>query len=517
MFGFVKSVVIFGFVALSAVGLSTTARANGNYSHLWMAMSARDYLPAGEQRDMVFRADMVDVLRNGAMYPDGGYAVGDGYGEISHWEPFHTAYLNWIKENFSPPWSDEAITHIVFLMGMTAHGISDQLYDGMFLERHEYFDENDGGSLQYGVDGATDSCFAATQGPMTEPAAWAPYETLAPLYQGLGHTVEPSTIELGQNFVVFAVTHANIEAGKPELIAEYMEMLPYACGHQDDPNEPGSPISHGPSIAKYWQVLWSRLNGDDGFAQDLVGSYFSKNSSWEYPQDYQSPDSWVSFMMPRGLDTSTVNSDTVYVTDEGGNVIPTYAQVYYGRDSHLINIKPLQNWTDDMTFTVNVELGIASWDGVQLGAPHSFVFSTKSAPYVEQPPEMAEDSGMTPEVSEDVAITDAGVNDATDPGDGDVTGLPADVDVYVGLDTAEGHDATVADDVDVSATADSAVATTDLVGVVDNGGASEGPTSSDAGSCSSDPHGPASGTAVYAFILLGLAFMAMRGRNLLRR
>ncbi len=140
--------------------------ANGNYSHNWIAMDSLNYVEKGDLRDLLTREDLLVMLRNGAMYPDGGYGIDDDYGEISHWEPFHLTYLDWIRTQFKPPWSDEAAQHIAFLMGMAAHGLSDQLYDGMYLTRHEFYDINHSDATLGGVDTATDACFAATQGPM---------------------------------------------------------------------------------------------------------------------------------------------------------------------------------------------------------------------------------------------------------------------------------------------------------------------------------------------------------------
>jgi len=84
----------------ATVFLPLPARANGQTSHLWISDTALDQLPDGELRDFLTRDDLQLMLRNGSMFPDGGYAVGDGYGEIAHWEPFQTAYLVWIRDSF---------------------------------------------------------------------------------------------------------------------------------------------------------------------------------------------------------------------------------------------------------------------------------------------------------------------------------------------------------------------------------------------------------------------------------
>ena len=369
--------------ALTCLGAGgEPARANGNYSHLWMATDALQYLDPGELRDLLTREDLRRMLRNGAMFPDGGYAVGDGYGEISHWEPFQRTYLEWIRATFQPPWSDEAAQHIAFLMGMAAHGMSDQLYDGMYLERHEHYDEFGSEATLFGVDGATDACFAVSHGLMDPPDPWVPAENLAPLYDALqGHQVTPETITEGQALVVVAVLVANDAVSNPDVVEdEYMEIYPWACGHQNDPTVPGSPPTHGPALARYWQVLWDQLHGHEDFDQPLLGSFTSGMTSYDVPRDAGIPDSWVSAALPRGLDPATVNGDSVTVTGEDGEEHPVTLHVYYGAHSHLVNIKPQDDWAPNMEYTVTLSSPLASWDGIPLEDPRSFSFSTGAAP-----------------------------------------------------------------------------------------------------------------------------------------
>jgi len=356
--------------------------ANGNYSHLWMATDALNYLEDGELKDLLANPDLLYVIQNGAMYPDGGYAVGDGYGEISHWEPFHVAYLEWIRNNFQPPWSQEAQQHIAFLMGMSAHGISDQLYDGMYLERHEFYDENGDSATMIGVDGATDACFAASQGiPMPIPEKFVPAEILAPLYETVsGHVVTPKTILQGQDIIVIAVMVANDAIDNPDTVAEYMEIYPFACGNQNNPEVPGAPPTHGPVIAKHWQVLWERLNGNDAFNQPLSGTFYSDSSPYNQVTDSSLPDSWVSFALPHGLNPSTVNTDTVVVTDQTQVAHPIKLNVYYGWNSHLVNIKPTEDWAVDTQYTVTISPPITDFEDRTMEASHSFTFSTGEEP-----------------------------------------------------------------------------------------------------------------------------------------
>ena len=356
--------------------VSSAVWANGNYSHMWIATDAIGYLEEGPLLDLLGQDGLLEVLQNGAMFPDGGYAVDDGYGEMGHWEPFHLTYLDWIRTTYEPPWSDEAARHVAFLMGMAAHGMSDQLYDGMYLQRHKHYDEHGDSATQFGVDGATDVCFAATQGPAKAPPAWVPAEVMASLFGELGHEVAPEKITQGQTLIGFVVGFDSAQAQDPDVMAEYMEVYPWACGNQDNPAVPGSPVTHGPAVARYWEALWGRLHGHEAFDEDLLGAFFTGGTPYEQPQDGGTPDAWVSFALPRGLEPGTVTPDTVTVVGEDGLTHPFGLHVYYGRHSHLVNIKPQEDWAPDMRYDVTIAPPIQSWEGTELAATHTFFFST---------------------------------------------------------------------------------------------------------------------------------------------
>ena len=111
------------------------ALANGQSTHLWITEHALTHLPDGELKDIVSDPANRQMLRNGTMFPDGGYAVSDDYGEIAHWEGFQSAYREWIENNYPQPFSDAGAQHVAFLMGMASHGMADQVFDSLFMER----------------------------------------------------------------------------------------------------------------------------------------------------------------------------------------------------------------------------------------------------------------------------------------------------------------------------------------------------------------------------------------------
>ena len=96
-----------------------------------------------------------------------GYPIDDPYAEIAHWEPFQKAYLQWIKESFEPPYDQEALEHIAFLMGLASHGMADQTFDSMYMSRAKVYDADSDWTRS--MDEATDVAFIAQTHPQPVP------------------------------------------------------------------------------------------------------------------------------------------------------------------------------------------------------------------------------------------------------------------------------------------------------------------------------------------------------------
>jgi hypothetical protein len=358
------------------------ASANGNVSHIRATLWAVDQLPQGELRELLERDDLDVMLQNGANFPDGGYAVNDGYGEIAHWEPFQSAYLDWIAESFEPPWTDEAAGHIAFLMGMASHGMCDQLYDSMYLRRGGVHDEGSPGS-NIGMDGSTDVCLAAEAGGLEPPEFWVPDALMAELMvDEMGHAVDASTIADGQALVAFSVYFVSEVSEDPVQVAEHREAYPWSCDHQMDLAVPGSAQVAAAAIAVYWQRLWDRLAGGDPLEKPLMAAYPVADQTGHRidPEDIES---MVSFVVSRGLDADSATGDSIVVTDADGAERAADIHVYYGHHSHVVNLHPVEGWAEAGPHTVAVE-GLRAWDGGE-HAPFSFQFTT--ADFETDPPD----------------------------------------------------------------------------------------------------------------------------------
>jgi MYXO-CTERM domain-containing protein len=357
-----------------AWGAPGVAWANGNESHLWVSLWARDALPEGDLRSLLEAQDL--ALRNGSNFPDGGYAIDDGYGEIAHWEPFQSAYLDWIVAHHQPPWSDEAQAHIAFLMGMASHGMSDQTYDCAYLARSDVYDAGSPGT-SIGRDGATDVALVAAAGCAEPPSGWVPEELMAQLMlEQAEHEVEPDTIGDGNALVLFSMHIICGAAEDEELTAEYVAAYPWAGAHQMDPDQPGNPPHTAPVVAAYWQALWAQLHGEDPLGEPLIGQ-FPPADAGGWPSETDSIDAMVSFVIARGVDTDSIGEGGITVRDAQGLDLPFELHRCYG--SHVLGLKPTEGWTADSVHTVEVGPGLLTWDGRTL-EPFAFEFDTTPVP-----------------------------------------------------------------------------------------------------------------------------------------
>ena len=354
------------------------AAANGNVSHLWVTLWAVDELPDGELKDLLTRDEVDLALRNGANFPDGGYAVNDGYGEIAHWEPFQSAYLDWIVDNYEPPWSDEAAEHIAFLMGMASHGMSDQVYDSMYLSRAGIYDEGAPGS-SIGMDGSTDVALAAEAGPLEAPELWIPDDVMAELMvEKMGYPVEAGTIRDGQALVAFSLYYVSNASLDPAQVAEHNDAYPWACAHQMDEGVPGSPPTTTPVVAAYWLRLWARLHGEDPLSDPLLARFPAADATG-HPSDATDIEAMVSFVVARGLHSESVGAETVTVADADGQELATDLHLYYGHNSHVVNLRPVDGWTEGDSHTVTAGPGLRSWDDQDYDT-FTFAFETDEDP-----------------------------------------------------------------------------------------------------------------------------------------
>ena len=355
---------------LALLALHAPALANGQTSHLWITDAALERLPEGELKDLLTREDLRPWLRNGTMFPDGGYAVDDGYGEIAHWEPFQSLYLDWIVEDFSPPWSDEAAQHIAFLMGLASHGMADQVYDALYLEEG-YIEDADSEWSRYSADEAADVVFSSLTGPQEVPEDVVPYALMVELFDVYGHEVSVETLEDGQSLLRVAVNLVGQFGQTESAVQLYTARFPWVTSHQQDPLEWGKPADEADVIAIYWQVLWERLHGEDWMSEPVIAT-FPASPDDGLPLSAGDYDARPAVVFARGNADDDVRAGLVSVSDAEGADFSVEPDLYYRNSSHVLLFVPEMDWVEDQIYTVTVQPGVEFLDGRALEEPWSF-------------------------------------------------------------------------------------------------------------------------------------------------
>ena len=316
--------------------------ANGQSSHLWISSRAIDHLPNGELKQLMQDPSVERQWKNGTMFPDGGYAVNDDYGEIAHWESFQIAYLKWIRETYSPPWSVEAKEHIAFLMGLGSHGLADQSFDAMYFRRAYVYDADSMWTDSFDV--ATDVTFVSETIVQETVDVWVPYEPLLAIFANQGHSVANSIVDQGQSRLNIAVYWVGATSSQPTLVEEYRTQFPWGTSNQQNLDIPGNPEMESQIVAQYWQGLWTQLHSQS--VDEVLLFTHPADGTGGHPTDHLDIEAGLSMGLSIGIDADALRPEHVQIRAPSGEFHPVVVDVFYGQDSHIINVEPLEDWSD---------------------------------------------------------------------------------------------------------------------------------------------------------------------------
>lgn len=369
------------------LALPSPALANGQSTHIWISVEALARLPDGPVRDLLSQPDLRSPLVNGTMFPDWGYASGDrDHGEASHWEPFQTAYLRWIQDNYAAPYTDaQAAPHVAFLFGMASHGMADEHFDSLFMERSRCYDpgweQDDVASL----DTASDVLFMAQVGGIPAPEPFLPTDALATVYATVmpDQPLDLEGLAWGNQLLHVAVASVDALRQNEERIATFTDLYPWSTERFQDESTPGSPPDEAEVVARTWLRLWDRLQGTATF-DDPVLKMSPAPGSYEHPLDATTPEARVHLAFAHGVRASTL--DTVTVTDPDGASVDADVAHFYGDLSHAVLIRPTSDWELDTEYLVTVDAGVTDIDGLESTAPWTATFSTGPTPEPVDPP-----------------------------------------------------------------------------------------------------------------------------------
>ncbi|MCO4773661.1 MAG: Ig-like domain-containing protein [Deltaproteobacteria bacterium] len=364
-----------------ALLLPSPAFANGQSTHVWISLEARTLLPAGPVADLLQRPDLTTPLVNGTMFPDWGYASGDrDHGEASHWEPFQQEYLRWIQSTFDAPYTDDdAAQHVAFLFGMASHGMADEHFDSLFMERSRCYD--DGWQLDdvASLDTASDVLFMNQVGGIPAPEPWLPVDALSSVY-ALAMPNQPLDVdgmEWGNRLLHVAVATVNELSTNEERIETFTALYPWSTERFLDPATPGSPLTEAEAVKRYWLALWDRLQGTADFASP-VAMMTPAPGSYGHAVTAAKPEGRVHLAFAHGVRAATLSEVTI-ATAEGEDV-PVDVDHFYGDLSHAVLARPLVDWEPETDYVLTVGAGVTDIDGLTPATPWTATFSTKAPP-----------------------------------------------------------------------------------------------------------------------------------------
>ena len=356
--------------ALFFWSMVATAQANGQTTHLWITWEAVELLPEGDLKTLLSDESNHAMLGNGTMFPDGGYAVDHDYGETAHWEPFQSRFAEWILETFDGAFDGEAAPYWAFYFGMTSHGMADEFFDSLYMERSKVYDA-DAWSDGQTLDVSSDFVWASLTGAQTPPELWIP-DSLAQLFADHGVDVDRETLESGQTMLAAAIDLVGLAGSDPAYAETHASIFPWACSHLDSETVPGAPLHEATVVALYWEALWAQWHGDPDLR---VIATVPDDGSLAHSDAAEDVESRVSVVFSRGMtDDASIQEELSITSNEGTHHFE--ADLFYGQSSHVVNLHATEGWAPDAEHVVKLSAEITSSDGAALGGERSFTFST---------------------------------------------------------------------------------------------------------------------------------------------
>jgi len=361
--------------------LPTLAAAHGINGHVHVTGWAVESLPPGELRSFFADAALRDTAQIGAAFPDSGYAIGDPYGEMAHWEPFINAYVEWISATFGPTYeTEEARRHIAFMMGAAAHGLQDEIFDTHFLR---YLIQEDGQD-QDAADAGTDA-FLFTDGILEfKPPLYIPESGLQAVFTAShDYAPEQSQVRAGMQRVKLLVID-RFAAVAPVFDARYRPLLPWGSTHYLDPDVPGSLRAEIQPTAAYMLALWERLHGR--YTPQMLATHAYPTSTRRLRGvDHTRVDSRIGVVFGIGAIVGSLNEETVRLFGPGETPISLDVQHtrWTGRAddaTRQVVLVPLEDLALDTEYEVRLLPGIELQDGRRTDSTWTYRFKTPCPP-----------------------------------------------------------------------------------------------------------------------------------------
>ena len=370
------------FVGVLMLGSSEVA-AFGGLGHIQVTAWAVENLPQGELRAFLAQRETFNSVLFGSAYPDIGYYPGHSdpqmhhaYGEYSHWSPFISEFILWIKVNDPPPWtSEESKKRVAFLLGCAAHGFQDEVFDSLFLPKASYHDHQG----QEAVDPGSDGFLVSDEFLASIPAVDAPVETLVEMY----NEAEISQGELSEDELALALETMQTwyidERAGPALarmaLDMYGDQLPWTAEHYMDPGVPGSLHAEIFPVTRLIEQLWKELNGELPDDDVLLFEYPESGRRLESPTP-NNPGSWVSFLFGTGV---KVDGLTIRWRDKSGGEVPfSRTGMTWGTPwTRVLRLMPTEALAAGATYSISLKGEVVLVSGRSVDLDYLFSFGVE--------------------------------------------------------------------------------------------------------------------------------------------
>ncbi len=361
------------FAALFAVPWSSSAA--GPDTHFAMTRKAVKKVSIPELRSLL-EANK-EALICGVSFPDFGTAIDYGtfhqkkleYGSVAHKPFFVEAYFDHVMEKCAPDFEgcERLLAHF---MGVAAHGMEDDLYDELFMNKAELLDPG-GATVKH--DLWADEVFIVKHDPVyLAPPYSLPVKDLVEVYGRLGMEVKKRDLRSGRFY--HGVGAFGLRAIAVFPYPEYSKKMSFS--RENIVSHPGGVDHTSEVMARYWEILWARLHGADR-SEKLILETWPEPGASDHEWGKESLYSRVTVFFTTGMDQGSINKDSFYLQGPDGDRLPASYRIGNDKDNFTALI-PEMDLEPGATYTAVITIDVKDMDGNPMPEPYSWSFTTSS-------------------------------------------------------------------------------------------------------------------------------------------
>lgn len=369
----VRQGLIMALALAVTFALPRFAGAAGANTHMAMTREAVKKVSIPELRALL--ASHKRALICGVSFPDFGTAIDYGtfhkvkvgYGSAAHQPPFVEAYFKRVLSECGPDY-DECGRLVAHFLGVAAHGMEDDLYDELFMNKAKVLDP-EGSRVNH--DLWADEIFVVKYDPFyLAPPYYLPVNDLVEVYRDLGMEVRRRDLRSGKFY--HQVGAAALRGIAPYPYPHYAKVMSFS--RDNIVTHPGGIDHTATVIARYWEILWKRLQGAPR-SEEMILETWPHPAAIEHEWDHGSLYSRVTVYFATGMDKDSIDQSSFYLVGPDGKRLAATFRIEHEDDSFAVLI-PGQDLEPGATYTAVITTGVKDMDGNPLPQEHRWSFST---------------------------------------------------------------------------------------------------------------------------------------------